>query len=80
MAVLRTKYEREASNYFLDNGELTFDLHVAIEGLVFTDGVPLDGIHQLSPEGIHVWGMMNHIVVYKIEGKILTVMVVMPAA
>lgn len=74
--MLRIKLEREVSNYFFDNGDLTMDLQITVEGLVFTDGIPIDGIHQLSPEGIHVWGIMNHIVVYKIEGKILTVMVV----
>ena len=77
--MLRTKYNKEASNYFLDNGELTFDLHVTIEGLIFTNGVPIEGIHYVDPNGIHVWGIMNHVVVYKIEGNILTVIVVMPA-
>jgi len=77
--MLRTKYEREASNYFLDNGELTFDLHVAIESLVFTGGIPIDGIYRLSPDGVHVWGILNHVVVYRIEGNLLTVIIVMPA-
>lgn len=76
--MLRTRYEREASNYFLDNGELTFDLHVAIEGLVFTDGTPLQGHHYLSDD-THVWVILDHIVVYSIEGNWLTVEVVMPA-
>ena len=51
MAMLRIKYNREVSNYFLDNGELTFDLHVAIESLVFTGGAPVVGNHYITPEG-----------------------------
>jgi len=77
--MLRTKYEREVSNYFLDNGDLVFDLHVAIEGLVFTGGVPVTGDHYVSSDGVHVWGILNHVVVYNIEGNILNVFAVMPA-
>lgn len=75
--MLRTRYEKEASNYFLDNGELTFDLHVEIEGLVFSNGIPLQGRHYLSDD-THVWVILGHIVVYRIEGNWLTVEVVMP--
>lgn len=77
--MLRIKYNKEASNYFFDNGDLTFDLQIAVEDLVFTNGVPIDGDHYLAPEGLHVWAILNHVVVYKIEGNILTVIVVMPA-
>jgi hypothetical protein len=80
MGMLRVKLEREVSNYFFDNGELTMDLQIAVESLVFTGGIPVDGVHRISLDGIHVWGFFNHIVVYRIDGNILTVMVVMPAA
>lgn len=76
--MLRTRYKREVSNYFLDNGELTFDLHVAIESLVFTGGVPLEGDHYVAPDGTQVWTILSHIVVYQIEGNQLSVEVVMP--
>lgn len=76
--MLRIKYNREASNYFLDNGELTFDLHVAIEDLVFTGGVPVVGNHHVTPEGAYVWRILDHIVVYNIEGNLLNIFVVMP--
>lgn len=76
--MLRTRYKREVSNYFLDNGALVFDLHVAIEGLVFTGGVPIEGEHYVAPDGTHVWTMLGHIVVYRIDGDRLSVEVVMP--
>lgn len=78
MAMLRTKYRREVSNYFLDNGELVFDLHVAIEGLVFTGGIPTEGTYYVSPDGVHVWTILGHIVVYWIDGDRLVVEVVTP--
>lgn len=76
--MLRVKLKKEASNYFFDNGDLTLDLRIAVEGLIFTNGIPSEGFHYIDPNGIHVWGIMNHTVVYKIEGDILTVIVVMP--
>jgi hypothetical protein len=76
--MLRTRYKREVSNSLLDNGELVFDLHVAIEGLVFTRGVPLEIAHYVAPDGTQVWTILGHIVVYRIEGDRLSVEVVMP--
>lgn len=76
--MLRVRLRKEASNYFFDNGDLTLELRIAVEGLIFTNGIPSEGFHYVDPNGIHVWGIMNHTVVYKIEGNILTVIVVMP--
>lgn len=76
--MLRVRLRKEASNYFFDNGDLTLDLRIAVEGLIFTNGIPSEGFHYIDPNGIHVWGIMNRTVVYKIEGNILTVIVVMP--
>ncbi len=76
--MLRVKLSREASNYFFDNGDLTLDLRIAVEGLIFTNGIPTQGVHHVDQNGIHDWGIMDHSVVYKIEGNILTVLVVMP--
>ena len=76
--MLRTRYNREVSNYFLDNGELVFGLHVAIEALVFTGGAPVEGDLYIAPDGTHVWTTQGHIVVYRIEGNRLIVEVVTP--
>ncbi len=76
--MLRVRLDKEASNYFFDNGDLTLDLRIAVEQLIFSDGVPLQGTHYESPDGTHVWGILGHIVVYRIEGNWLTVEVVMP--
>lgn len=76
--MLRIRLRREVSNYFFDNGDLTMDLQIAVEGLVFTNGIPLQGDHYESPDGTHVWRILDHIVVYRIEGNWLTVEVVMP--
>lgn len=76
--MLRVKLSKEASNYFFDNGDLTLDLRIAVESLIFTNGIPTEGLHHVDQNGIHGWEIMNHTVVYKIEGNILTVIVVMP--
>lgn len=76
--MLRVEYSREASNYFLDNGRLTFDLMVAIEGLIFTNGVPSEGRHVEPVPGVHVWTYMDHLIAYHIEGSRLIVQAVAP--
>jgi hypothetical protein len=76
--MLRIKYELPASNYFLDNGELVFDLHVAIEGLVFTNGLPTTGEFIRLPDGLHLWTVLAHDVIYKIEGNRLIIVAVAP--
>jgi hypothetical protein len=76
--VLRVKLSKEASNYFFDNGDLVLDLRMAVEGLIFTNGIPTQGLHQVDQNGIHGWEIMNHSVIYKIEGSLLIVIVVMP--
>ena len=76
--MLRIRYKREASNYFFDNGDLVFDLLIAVEGLVFINGVPLEGFLYVDPFGTYVWTILDHIVIYNIAGNWLTVEVVMP--
>lgn len=76
--MLRVEYSKEASNYFLDNGRLTFDLMVAIESLVFTGGVPLEGRHVEPIKGVHVWTYMGHLIAYYVEGNRLIVQAVAP--
>lgn len=76
--MLRIEYSKEASNYFLDNGRLTFDLMVAIESLVFTGGIPPEGRHVEPVAGVHVWTYMGHLIAYYIEGNRLIVQAVAP--
>lgn len=76
--MLRIKYRREASNYFFDNGDLTMDLQIAVESLVFTNGIPISGEHDELPGNMHVWRTHEHVVLYSIDGNILTVRVVRP--
>lgn len=76
--MLRTKFDREVSNYFFDNGELTFDLQVAVEELAFTGGIPMEGDHYALPDNMHVWRIYGHAVVYKIDGNEIRVRTVMP--
>lgn len=78
--MLRTRLKREVSNYFFDNGDLTMNLQIAVEGLVFTNGVPIEGKHQVAPDGTHIWTILEHLVVYHMEGNWLTVEVVMPVS
>lgn len=77
--MLRVRLEKEASNYFFANGDRVLDLRMAVEGLRLTNGLPLDGLQYVDANGIHVWGILDHIVVYRIEDNLLTVIVVMPA-
>lgn len=77
--MLRIRYNHESSNYFLDNGELTRDLMIAIEGLFFSNGVPTEGEHFELPDQHYVWRMLGHVVVYDIAGDVLTIRHVMPA-
>jgi|GEM_PF-4472595 len=76
--MLRTKLDREVSNYFFDNGDLTMDLQIAVESLVFTNGKPTSGEYYALPGDMHVWRTHNHVVLYSINGDILTVQVVKP--
>ena len=78
--MLRVRLEREVSNYFFDNGSLTEELRIAIEELIFTEGIPSQGSHYVDPEGTHVWSILGHIVIYSIEENWINVDVVMPAS
>lgn len=74
----RIEYSQEASNYFLDNGKLTFELMVALEGLVFSDGVPTYGDHIALEGGWHVWEVMGHLIGYQLIENRLIVFRVQP--
>jgi hypothetical protein len=80
--MLRIKYEREASNYFFDNGDLTRELRIAVETLFFTDGIPPQskGEHFALPDNMHVWRMLGHAVIYDLTDDVLTVWHVIPLA
>ncbi len=77
MAMVRIKLDREVSNYFFDNGELTFELQVAVEGLVFTGGIPVAGESAAIPDNMYVWRIQGHAVVYKLDGNEIRVRTVM---
>lgn len=76
--MLRVEYSQEASNFFYDNGRLTFELMIAIEGLVFSDGLPKVGLHIEAVPGQHTWTHLGYIVVYWIVENRLIVQVVIP--
>lgn len=76
--MLRIRYDLEASNYFFDNGELTRDLMIAVETLVFTNGIPENGDYVQMANGLHMWVTAGHVVVYRITGNDLTVLAVRP--
>ena len=76
--ILRIRYEQEASNYFFDNGELTRGLMIAVETLAFTAGIPTTGEHTALDNGLSLWVVMGHIVIYRVVGDQLFVRAVMP--
>ena len=76
--MLRVRYEQEASNYFFDNGELVRDLLIAVETLAFTAGIPNTGNHTALDDGLFLWVVMDHIVIYRVAGDTLFVRTVMP--
>lgn len=76
--MLRVRYDLEASNYFFDNGELTRDLMIAVETLVFTNGIPESGDYVYIPNGTRMWVIAGHIVAYRITGNDLIVLAVNP--
>jgi hypothetical protein len=77
--VLQVRLEQEASNYFFANGDRVLDLRMAVEGMRFINGLPVDGLQYVDANGIHVWEILDHVIVYRIDGNLLTVIVVMPA-
>ena len=77
--ILRIRYEQEASTYFFDNGELTRELMIAVETLAFTAGIPTTGDHTALDNGLSLWVVMGHIVIYRVVGDQLFVRAVMPA-
>lgn len=54
------------------------ELQITVEGLVFTNGIPVEGDHYIAADDTHVWSILDHIVVYRIEENWLNVEVVMP--
>jgi hypothetical protein len=72
------EYSNEVKFYFLDNGDLVFDLLVRIEELRHTpNGIPPGGCTQLEPN-FYWWEILRHIVVYEIKGQKLIIEIVKP--
>ena len=58
-------YTEEAKFYFIDNGDLVFDLLVQIEELKYApDGLPDENWFELEPE-IFLWSILRHLVIYQ---------------
>jgi hypothetical protein len=53
------EYTDEVKYYFIDNGDLVFDVLVRIEELKFTeDGIPPEGCTQIEPN-IYLWEILR---------------------
>jgi hypothetical protein len=73
-------YTEEVKLYFLDNGNLVFNLLVKIEELKFMpEGIPAEGCTQIE-EGLLWWEVLRHIVIYEriVEEKQLIITAVKP--
>jgi hypothetical protein len=63
--VWKLEYTDEVKHYFVDNGDLVFDVLVKIEELKFTaDGAPPEGCTQIEPN-IYLWEVLRHWVIYQ---------------
>jgi len=72
------RYSDEVKFYFLDNGDLVFDLLVKIEELRYIpEGIPPEGATQLEPN-FYAWEVLRHIVIYEQQGNVLVIEVVKP--
>ncbi len=72
------RYSDEVKYYFLDNGDLVFDLLVKIEELRLTlEGIPPEGTTQLEPN-FFAWEILRHVVIYERQDKVLVIEVVKP--
>ncbi len=72
------EYADEVKYYFIDNGDLVFDLLIRIEELRLTPhAVPPEGCTQLDP-GFFWWEVLQHIVIYEKKGNTLIIEVVKP--
>lgn len=73
-------YSSEAKFYFIDNGDLVFNLLVKISELAHTpDGIPSEGCTQEAP-GRYWWEVLQHIVIYRriANEKKLEILIVKP--
>ncbi len=72
------EFSDEAKFYFIDNGDLVFDLLVRIEQLRRTpDAVPSEGCTQIEPN-VFMWYVLRHMVVYRKKDGRLIIAVIKP--
>ena len=72
-------YHREVVNYFKDNGDLVFDLLVKIEELKFSpDGTPFEGHYVALSDGVFVWTVLGHTIMYVAADGWLAIEAIMP--
>jgi hypothetical protein len=58
-------YIDEVKFYFIDNGDLVFEVLVKIEELKYIEsGVPAEGCAQIEPE-VYLWEVLQHWVIYQ---------------
>jgi hypothetical protein len=72
-------YSQESATYLEDNGQLIADLFFAMESLVNSDGIPVNGDFQ-DIQGLFYWSAENHLVVYRrIEvTKVINILFIKP--
>ena len=74
------RYSDEVKFYFLDNGDLVFDLLVKIEELRYIpEGIPPEGATQLE-SNFYAWEVLRHVVIYEQQDGVLVIQVVKPKA
>ena len=74
------RYSDEVKFYFLDNGDLVFDLLVKIEELRYIpEGIPPEGCTPLDPN-FYAWEVLRHVVIYEQQDGVLVIQVVKPKA
>ena len=72
------EYSDEVKYYFLDNGDLVFNLLIKIEELRYTpDGIPPAGCTQLDLN-YYWWEVLRHIVIFERTGHKLIIEIVKP--
>jgi len=74
-------YTEEVKLYFVDNGDLVFDVLVKIEELkFFQDAMPLEGCIEIEPD-IYLWKVLGHTVIYRksVVTRSLMIAVIKPA-
>lgn len=74
-------YAEEVKLYFVDNGDLVFDVLVKIEELkFFDDAIPPEGAIEIEPN-LYLWKVLAHSILYRriVATRNLMIAVVKPS-